>query len=342
MKIPNSKHQITNNAKAISIKFKTFENLKFWIWGLFVICNLMLVISLTGCAPSSEKPLETAKVTRGNILAQLPTTGVVIPRNRLGIKPPVAGRVEQALVVEGQQVAKGEVLAWMSSSERAALLDAARAKGPAEVKYWEDVYKPAPIIAPLDGFIIKRNMEPGQFFSISDDVLVMADRLIVQAQVDETDIGRIKVGQKADIVLDAYPEASIPAQVEQIAYESQTINNVNVYMINVLPESVPSYFRSGMSATVNFHIDERNDVLELPLTAVKKKSGRSYAFVRRDGIVKAVQIKTGLENNSKVELISGLSEGDEVVIPTQKIVQELLEQGGPRQPFNFLGGGRRR
>jgi len=297
------------------------------------------LLFLAACAPSNEKPLETAKVTRGNILAQLPTTGVVIPRNRLGIKPPVAGRVEQALVVEGQHVAKGEVLAWMSSSERAALLDAARAKGPEEVKYWEDVYKPAPIIAPLDGFIIKRNMEPGQFFSISDDVLVMADRLIVQAQVDETDIGRIKVGQKADIVLDAYPDASIPAQVEQIAYESQTINNVTVYMINVLPESVPSFFRSGMSSTVNFTMDERTDVLELPLTAIKKKGGRSYVFIQQNGSIKAMQVQTGLENSSKVELVSGLKEGDEVVIPTQKIIQEALPGDTHRPPsFNLLGG----
>jgi len=302
---------------------------------------LPLIFLLSACAPSGEKPLETAKVIRGNILAQLPTTGVVIPRNRLGIKPPVAGRVEEVLVAEGQQVAKGEVLAWMSSSERAALLDAARAKGPEEVKYWEDVYKPAPIVAPLSGFIIKRSMEPGQFFSISDDVLVMADRLIVQAQVDETDIGRIKVGQKTDIVLDAYPDKSIPARVEQIAYESQTINNVTVYMINVLPESVPSFFRSGMSATVNFHIDERNNVLELPLSAVKKKGGRSYAFVRQDSTVKPVQIKTGLENTSKVEIISGLSEGDEVVIPTTKILQETLERDTHRTPFNFLGSRRR-
>jgi macrolide-specific efflux system membrane fusion protein len=303
------------------------------------LCIVAFAFLLNSCAQKTEKPLETAKVARGNILAQLPTTGVVIPRNRLEIKPPVAGRAEQVLVVEGQHVAKGQVVAWMSSSERAALLDAARAKGPTEVKYWEDVYKPAPIVAPLDGFIIKRSMEPGQFFSLSDTVLVMADRLIVQAQVDETDIGRIKVGEKANIVLDAYPDNIIAGRVEQIAYESETVNNVTIYKINVLPESVPSYFRSGMSATVNFTMDERNNVLELPLTAVKKKSKRSYAFIRQNGQVKATQIQTGLENSSKVEIISGLSEGDEVVIPTQKILQETIERDTHRLPsFNFLGG----
>jgi len=305
---------------------------------IYFIGVLLLVAS---CSTKSEKPPQTVKVTRGNILAQLPTTGVVIPRNRLEIKPPVAGRAEQVLAVEGQKVAKGEVVAWMSSSERAALLDAARAKGPAEVKYWEDVYKPAPIVAPLNGFIIKRNMEPGQFFSLSDTVLVMADRLIVQAQVDETDIGRIRVNQQANIVLDAYPDKPIPGHVEQIAYESQTINNVTVYMINVLPESVPPFFRSGMSATVNFKMDERTNVLKLPLDAVKKKGGRSYVFRRQNGTIKAIQVQTGLENSSEVEIMSGLSEGDELVIPTQNIIQDTLERDTHRGPFNFFGGGRR-
>ncbi|MBI5078437.1 efflux RND transporter periplasmic adaptor subunit, partial [Candidatus Saganbacteria bacterium] len=70
-------------------------------WSLIVV----LALSLVSCANKNEKPLEKVKVSRGGILAQLPTTGVVIPRSRLEIKPPVAGRVERVLVVEGQPVA---------------------------------------------------------------------------------------------------------------------------------------------------------------------------------------------------------------------------------------------
>jgi macrolide-specific efflux system membrane fusion protein len=231
----------------------------------------------------------------------------------------------------------------MSSSERAALLDAALAKGPEEVKYWQDVYKPAPIVAPLDGFITKRNMQPGQYFSQSDDVLIMADILIVEAQVDETDIGRIKLNQKAVIVLDAYPDQKIPGHVEKIAYQSDTINNVTIYRVDLLPERVPPFFRSGMSATVNFMMNERRDVLTLPINAVKKLGGRSFAFVQENSKVKAVQIKTGLENTENLELLSGLKEGQAVVIPTAKIAQEAMQSNQrPGGPFNFLGGGRRR
>ncbi|MDD4178740.1 MAG: HlyD family efflux transporter periplasmic adaptor subunit [Candidatus Margulisbacteria bacterium] len=327
----NSKVKIQNKGKAIiCIKYIIFA---------FCIFNFTF---LFGCAPKKETSLEKVKVTRGNILAQLPTTGVVIPRNRLEIKPPVAGRIDSILVNEGDYVRKGQIIAWMSSLDRATLIDAARAKGEAEVKRWEEMIKATPVIAPINGFIIQRTAEPGQTLTSSDIVQVMADKLIVQGQVDETDIGRIKVGQQAMIVLDAFADQPIPGRVEQIAYESETINNVTVYKVNILPNNVPSFFRSGMSATVNFTMDERKNVLELPLTAIRKKSGRSYVF-KQNGSVKALQVQTGLENTSKVEIVSGLVEGEEVVIPTQTMATELLATSGHRPPsLNFLGGNKKK
>ncbi len=172
---------------------------------------------------------------------------------------------------------------------------------------------------------------------MSEDVMVMADRLIAEAQIDETDIGRIVIGQKTTIVLDAYPKDTIAGHVEQIAYESETVNNVTIYRVNVLPESVPEFFRSGMSATINFKMDERNNVLELPLIAIKKKGGRSYVFIQQEKTVKAVQVQTGLENTRSVEILSGVSEGDEVVIPTQKILLETIDRNTHGQPFNLFG-----
>ena len=65
------------------------------------------------------------------------------------IKPPIAGRIEKLLVDEGDDVTSGQILGWMSSTDRAAILDAARAQGPEESKRWEDAYKPTPIVAPL-------------------------------------------------------------------------------------------------------------------------------------------------------------------------------------------------
>ncbi len=199
MKITNIKHQASNNTKTKKTNNKNIFNLNFGILGLFVICILVLGIYLQGCAAKKEKPLETVKVTRGNMVANIPSTGIVTPRNRLEIKPPVSGRVEEVMVEEGDRVKKGQILAWISSSDRAALLDAARAKGAEELKYWEDVYKPAPIIAPIDGFIILRNVEPGQAFTVNDAVLVMADKKALR----ENRLGLLqRVSALADGVVD--------------------------------------------------------------------------------------------------------------------------------------------
>jgi macrolide-specific efflux system membrane fusion protein len=299
----------------------------------------IVALSLTGCAQKVEKAPEMVSVTRGAIKAQTPTTGMVQPRNRLEIKPPVSGRIESVLVEEGDNVKKGDVLAMMSSSDRAALLDAARSKSSAEFRQWEKVYRSAPIIAPLDGFLILKNIEPGQTVAASDAVLVMADKLIVKAQVDETDIGNIQVGQPVTIQLDAYPDQIIKGKVERIAYESKVISNVTIYEVDVIPAEVPSFFRSGMSATVNFVREEKDNALLVPIKAVKKVGTQSYVFQKDNSTntYKAVQIKTGLENTLHIEVVSGIKEGDKVAIPTKAMITELETRNehrrGPMNPF---------
>lgn len=297
---------------------------------------LLLVVSQFGCGGNTKSKLETAVVTKGNIFASIPASGSITPNNRLEIKPTVPGRIDKILVQEGNQVKKGKVLAWLSSTERAALLDAARSKGPDELKYWEDVYKPAPMIAPINGFIILRNMEPGQTVTSNDPVLVMADKLIVKAMVDETDLSRVKVGQKVTIVLDSYPDKTISGRVEHIKYESQVLNNVTVYEVDVFADSVPLFFRSGQSATVNFQLEKKDNVLLLPTNAVKKADGQNYIFVKGDGDkkIKPVKVNIGLESGDQTEIVDGVTEGMLVIIPDPKTLKDLFS----RQRVGGMGG----
>lgn len=308
-------------------------------YGIKIMIIGLMAIVMTSCATQPAEQLKTVKVQVGSIKAEIPSTGIVEPRNRLEIKPPISGRIEQVLVDEGRAVKKGAILAWMSSSDRAALLDAARAQGPDEVKKWEDVYKPTPIVAPLNGTIILRSAEPGQTVSLGDALLVMADYLIVKAQVDETDIGNIKPGQIVNIELDAYQGQEIAGRVEHLAYESQTVNNVTIYEVDISPERVPAFFRAGMSATVNFILSEKKNVLVLPLTAVRKVGNQTYVFVQKEVGKKpvAIQITTGLENTLNIEVAEGLAVGAEVVIPTAKMIETLNKRfqhtRGPTNPL---------
>jgi macrolide-specific efflux system membrane fusion protein len=89
---------------------------------------------------SRAKTVEEIRPDRGDIEVTISTTGTVQPQNRLEVKPPINGRVEEIPVKEGDVVKKGDVLARMSSTDRAALLDAAHSKGEEFMAYWEDVY----------------------------------------------------------------------------------------------------------------------------------------------------------------------------------------------------------
>jgi len=293
---------------------------KLLIYGFLSV----IIIAATLIVMRHRPPAEIAREIRpaiGNIQTVISTTATVQPQNRLEIKPPINGRIDEILVKEGEKVAVGQTLAWMSSTERAALLDAARARGPEAMKYWADVYKPTPLVSPIDGEVIVSITEPGQTITAADVVVVLSDRLIVQAQVDETDVGKVNIGQGVAISLDAYPDIKVAGEVDHIYYESKLVNNVTIYQVDILPDTVPPVFRSGMTATVNIVEMEKNDVLIIPLEAVKRGKDGDYVFISRGVGKKPAErsVELGLSDEKNTEVLSGLSEEDKILAVSQKI-----------------------
>ena len=293
---------------------------------------------------STDASIKIIHPRRGAIQTVITTTGSILPKNRLEMHPPVSGRIEKVLVQEGQMVKAGDIVAIMSSTDRAALLDAARGQGDDTLKYWQEVYKPIPLSAPIDGEVIVGTVQPGQTVATSDPVIVLSDRLIVRAQVDETDIGKVKLGQSAIISLDAYPDVKINATVDHIYYESKTVNNVTQYMVDLIPESIPDFFRSGMNANVDLIQERKEDILTLPLAAVQKDAGASYVMVPSDKGKPAVKqdVVTGISDDKRIEIVSGLSEDDEVVIKAKKYALPKSSNGSnPFAPARPGGGNNR-
>jgi len=100
----------------------------YFIVPVILIGVIFLIIKILPQADSGSVWTELSPAI-GSIQTIISTTGTILPKNRLEIKPPVNGRIESVLVKEGQSVKAAEVLAWMSSTERAALLDAAQGQG---------------------------------------------------------------------------------------------------------------------------------------------------------------------------------------------------------------------
>jgi macrolide-specific efflux system membrane fusion protein len=271
----------------------------------------------------------------GSIQVIISSTGTVYPKNRLEIKPPVSGRVEEVLVKEGESVKVGQILAWMSSTERAALLDAASEQGEEKLKYWQKIYKAIPLKAPINGEVIVATTQPGQTVATSDAVIVLSDQLIVRAQVDETDIGKIKLNQNAILALDAYPDTKIKAKVGHIYYESQTVNNVIVYKVDLAPENVPDFFRSGMSASVDFIVENKENTLILPVEAVQQDKGEDYILLKQEGSIKPVKrvVKMGITEGDNCEILSGVTATDTIVVTTNQLVLPTAGSNTGSNPF---------
>jgi macrolide-specific efflux system membrane fusion protein len=311
------------------------NKLKLFFIILFILVIAVFAVTRLKQKKSSDEIAKDITPVVGTIRTFISCTGTVLPKNRLEVKPPVNGRIEKILVKEGDRVKPGQILAWMSSTERAALLDAARGQGEKSVEYWEKAYNPIPLPASINAEVIVAKTQPGQTVTTADAVIVLSDHLIVRAQVDETDIGKITPAMKAIITLDAYPDTKIQASVEHIYYESKTVNNVTMYEVDLMPQKVPKFFRSGMNATVDFTIEDKEGILLIPAAAVRKEGNENYVLLKEAGskdLVKRV-VKLGITDDKSYEVISGVTANDTIIITTKKYVVPATSSTTGSNPF---------
>ena len=303
---------------------------------IIIIITTILIIKIKDSKNSSETIKEITPIL-SSIQSSISTTGTVMPQNRLEIKPPINGRIDEVMVSEGEKVYIGQTLAWMSSTERAALLDAARAQGEESLRYWQQAYNSIPLIAPINGQVIVRAVEPGQTVTSSDTIIVLSDQLIVKAQVDETDIGKVKVNQPAIISLDAYPEIKVRGKVNHISYESEVVNNVTIYEVDIIPETIPKVFRSGMSANIDIIVTSKENVLVIPIAAVKHDEKGSFVFISQGKDKKPFErrVELGISDDKNVEVISGINVKDKILLVTHKYLpsQNSKSNKSPFLPF---------
>ncbi len=173
------------------------------------------------------------------------------------------------------------------------------------------------INAPVAGIITKVNSEVGETNSLTQPVMILlADsKQEIKVQVPESDIAKLQVGQKADITFDALgSNEHFNGHVAFIDPASTVIQDVVYYEVTVLFDSNDERIKPGMTANVDIESGRKNDVLVIPLRAVKYDNKKPYVEVLSGEQVVRKDIETGLKgDDGLVELISGLSLGDKVI-----------------------------
>ncbi|HPZ09557.1 MAG TPA: efflux RND transporter periplasmic adaptor subunit, partial [Candidatus Eremiobacteraeota bacterium] len=193
------------------------------------------------------------------------------------------------------------------------------------------------IVSPVDGVIINRNVEIGDVVAsqtmssaAGTTLMTMADlsEIYAEANIDETDIGKVKKDLSVTITSAAYEDLKIPGFVSYIASQALQVEQIPTFKLEIkisldkinkkdMPHGKDRYglLFPGMSIDADIHVAKKEKVLQLPLEAIRDKDGKKYVTILKGEKSEEVEVKTGMKNNIMIEIISGVSEGDEIKIP---------------------------
>ena len=192
-----------------------------------------------------------------------------------------------------------------------------------------DELEKAVIVSPFDGLIARADAKPGDSLSsvnyATTTIVEIIDpgRMELKAEVDEIDIPGVKTGQRAIIDFDALPEVKLEGKVTFISPLSREEAGVILYEVEIgFDVSEDLALKAGMSASADIVIDERSNVLLVPSRAItQNSSGSPVVKVMVGEETQERPVVTGISDSYQTEIISGLSEG-EVVVVERKVKPE--------------------
>lgn len=199
----------------------------------------------------------------------------------------------------------------------------------AQVETAQANLRAATLTALFDGTVVSIYAQPGDYLQAGDKVMFLADfrQLQVQAQVTEIDVPRLALGQQARITFDVYPGQLFYGEVLQLPARSISQSGLSYYAVVTSLDHQGADIRLGMFANVRVVIGERQDVLTIPAAAILYRTPEhTYVKVRgEDGDIFEQTVQIGLNDGILVEILSGLSEGQRVLVP---LVAPASQSGG--------------
>lgn len=288
---------------------------------------------------TTAEPVTVTMVLRGAILDVVNSTGKVEPNATIPVSSPVTDKITEIIVKESGTVSKGQVLLRLEKHGEV-LSPSDGIITELNVQVGEQVTGPlttTPTITPtIPGLQTPSTtptdqtqtptQTPTQIQTLTQTttggipttLMTIADTstMFIIASVDETDISKIKVGQKAEMILDAYPSKKIKGEVTEIglvATATQTGGITFPVKIKVT-EAKGVTMRIGMSADCNIILATKKDAVRLPVQAVTTVDGSDVVYVVKKDYAERTKVNVGLLSGDYYEVLGGVVEGDEVVI----------------------------
>ncbi|MCK6627851.1 MAG: efflux RND transporter periplasmic adaptor subunit [Anaerolineae bacterium] len=216
-----------------------------------------------------------------------------------------------------QQPSAAEITAQQASVDKAQLA----------LEEAQTALEDAVLTAPTDGIVLVVNIEPGERVLDDADEAAMTiantSSYLLKMEVDELDIGQVKVGQRAEVSLDAYAEQTFAGVVTDISPSASSTDSDSIitYEVTISLDTTGLSLNllSGMTANANIQTEEFSEVVVVPNRAIQvdEANGESVTYVEKldeQGNLMRVEIETGLRSGAVTQVIAGLDEGDQVII----------------------------
>jgi HlyD family secretion protein len=228
-----------------------------------------------------------------------------------------------------------------AASEKSAQAQVASAE--AQLREANTSLSKAVIRSPISGMIISRTVDPGQtvaatfqtpvLFTVAEDLAKMELRL----DVDESDIGQIREGQKATFRVDAYPGRTFTANIIAVRFKPLEVNNIVTYETVLAVDNADLALRPGMTATADIEIIEKPSVLLVPNQALRFIPSEEEAstdqaprvWKNQDGKAVPVPVTVGLTNGEVTEIVGGAVNAGEALIVDLEREARAVPDGGP-------------
>lgn len=198
-------------------------------------------------------------------------------------------------------------------------------------------FQDAVITSPITGLVTQVNAVPGEIVSSSDVIAQVIDfsQIVFQADVDESDISKVHLFQNAEITLNTYGDKVFKGTVIEIIPQTHTTASGATVVTVKVQINDPSVDQiSGLNGQINIIIAEKDQVLSVPLDAVRNDN---TVFVKTKNGIIARRVTTGFKTDSDIEITKGLSEDEQVVVNQTEAVKAIGTMF--RLPFLRIGVG---
>lgn len=300
-----------------------------------VIAAMLLPVACRGrqegTAAAAGKPatkVRLAPAVRRTLESTVELAGTVRPDVTARVLAPVEGTVTNVSAREGDRVSAGQVIAAVSPLVRDDIVNAARleleqrrrdAKDTLEARRQLDfalgTYHEAPVVAPIDGVVAQKFVDPGDMVTSRQKLyeIQSADNYYVEVPVSELSLPACRVGTVVRVMLDAAPVTPLTGTIRRV--HPVVVEQTRTSIVEIALSSAPPGLSTGMFARVALPLQRATNAVVVPeralLTAV---DGSVFVFVYADSVVSRRRVTTGIESPDGVEVLTGLAEGEMVVV----------------------------